>query len=292
MTLPRSNPPLPCAAPGTPAPEGACDSHMHILGAPGDGPMWDGRVEEPAQGWDVDAYLAAYRAQMARLNVARTIVVQSIIYGTDNSLTARAVAALGPDRARGIGLVTDAATDADLDRLVAQNIVGVRLNYVHGGVLSWEGVEAMAPRLADRGLHVQMLLQAERHLPDLAPRITALPVPVVLDHFAWPDVTVGADAPGVRALLGLLEAGDVYVKLSAPSRMTDLPSEALDALARRILAASPERCLWGADWPQIMLGEAERLDGGTALDVFDRACPDAATRKAVLVDTPARLYGF
>lgn len=292
MTLPRSNPPLPCTAPRTPAPKGACDSHMHILGGPEDGPMWHGRVEEPAQGWDFQAYLAAYRAQMAVLNVARTIVVQSIIYGTDNSLTARAVAALGPEHARGIGLVTDAATDADLDRLVAQNIVGVRLNYVHGGVLTWEGVEAMASRLADRGLHVQMLLQAERHLPDLAPRIAALPVPVVLDHFAWPNVGAGLDAPGVRALLGLLEAGDVYVKLSAPSRMADLPSDALDALARRMLGANPERCLWGSDWPQIMLGEAARLDGGTALDAFDRACPDAATRKAVLVDTPARLYGF
>ncbi|CTQ50402.1 amidohydrolase family protein [Jannaschia donghaensis] len=292
MALPRSDPPLPATAPAARAPTGACDTHIHMLGGPSDGPMWPARVEEPATDWDFDRYLAAYRAQMDRLGITRTVVVQSIVYGTDNSITARAVAALGRAHARGIALLPDEATDADLDALMPQGLCGVRLNYVHGGVLTWDGVEAMAPRLADRGLHVQMLLQADRHIEDLAARIAAMPVPVVLDHFAWPDIARGINDAGFRSLLPLVEAGHVHVKLSAPYRLTDAPFDALDPFAKALLDANPAQCLWGSDWPQIMLGGAVRVDGGTALDVFDRACPDAATRQAVLVDNPARLYGF
>lgn len=292
MTLPRSAPPLTAAAPRRRAPMGACDTHIHMLGGPADGPRWPDRVEDPAEDWDFDAYLAAYRTQMETLGIDRTIVVQSIVYGTDNSLVARAIDRLGRDRARGIGLVPDGATDAQLDALGPQGIVGVRLNYVHGGVLTWDGVEVMAPRLADRGLHVQMLVQADRHMAALAPRIAAMPVPVVLDHFAWPDVAAGLDEPGFRALLGLLETGKVHVKLSAPYRLVQAPFDMLDGHGRALVSANPERCLWGSDWPQIMLGGATRLDGGAALEAFDRVCPDDATRRAVLVDNPARLYGF
>ncbi|WP_179379506.1 amidohydrolase family protein [Jannaschia marina] len=292
MTLPRSAPPDAPTAPRRRAPEGSCDTHIHLLGGPGDGPLWPGRVEDPAEGWDFERYLAAYRAQMEALGIERTVVVQSILYGTDNRLTARAVSALGRDRARGIGLVTDGATDADLDALVETGLVGVRLNYVHGGVLSWEGVEAMAPRLADRGLHVQMLLRADQHMEDLAPRIAALPVPVVLDHMAWPDVARGRNDPGFEALLRLMEAGDVWLKLSAPYRIDSPPYAALEPLMAAALAANPTRCLWGSDWPQIMLGGADRIPSGAALDLLDAACPDEATRRAVLVDNPAALYGF
>ncbi len=292
MSLPRSELPLPARPPTRRAPKGACDAHVHMLGGAGDAPLREGRVEDPVEGMTFDGYLAAYRKQMAALGIERTIVVQSILYGTDNSITARAVAALGRDRARGIALVPDGATNAELDALRPAGLVGVRLNYVHGGVLTWDGVEAMAGRLADRGLHVQMLLRADRHMTDLAPRIAAMPVPVVLDHFAWPDMAAAVDEPGFRALLALLEREQVHVKLSAPYRLAAAPFDRLDAHAHALLEANPERILWGSDWPQIMLGGATRIDGGAALDAFDRICPDDATRQAVLVDTPAHLYGF
>ena len=290
MVLPHSAPPLAPTAPARRAPEGACDCHIHVLAD--DAPAWEGRVEDPAEGYGFDAYLDAYRAQMDALNVARTVVVQSILYGTDNDVTARAVAALGHDHARGIGLVTDAATDDDLDWLIAHNFEGVRLNYVHGGVLSWDGVEAMAPRLADRGLHVQMLLRADAHMADLAPRIAAMPVEVVIDHMGWPDIAAGVDEPGFRALRDLLDRRHVWVKLSAPYRFTAAPFDALDAHVAALLEANPLHCLWGSDWPQIMLGGAARADCGTLLDAFDRVCPDEEVRRAVLVDNPEQLFGF
>jgi len=292
MTLPRSDPPLPATAPARRAPEGACDTHVHMLGAPSDARLWDGRVEDPAEGWNFRDYIAAYRAQMTTLGTTHTVIVQSILYGTDNGLAARTIDTLGRETTRGIGLVTDTATEDQLDDLQSEGFEGVRLNYVHGGVLSWDGVEAMAPRLADRGLHVQMLLQADRHMAELAPRIAAMPVPVVLDHLGWPDLSKGVDEPGFRALLDLMEHGHVWVKLSAPYRFCATPFEAADAHVAAMLAANPLRCLWGSDWPQIMLGGAKRGAAGALLDAFDRVCPDDEVRQAVLVDNPARLYGF
>ena len=290
--LPRSEPPVPAAAPARPAPPGACDTHIHMLAAEAEAPMNRDRVEDPAAGWGSDAYLDAYRAQMAALGIDRTVVVQSILYGTDNAVTLRAVEALGREAARAVVLVTDDVTDAHLDALTAAGAVGVRLNYVHGGVLSWEGVEALAPRLAARGLHVQMLCMAHRHMADLAPRIAALPVPVVLDHMAWPDLSRGPDEPGFAALRRLVAEGHAWVKLSAPYRLCAAPFDAADAHVAALLEANPERCLWGSDWPQIMLADAARADGGALLDAFDRACPSDAVRARVLVENPAALYGF
>lgn len=292
MTLPRSDPPRAATQPRRRAPEGACDAHMHMLGGPSDADLWEGRVEDPAEHCSFDTYLTAYRAQMEALGLARTVVVQSILYGTDNSLAARAIAALGHDNARGIALITAGANDDTLDALARDGFEGVRVNRVHGGPLLWDDIEEMAPRLADRGLHVQLLLQAEAHLIDLAPRIAALPVPVVIDHMAWPDVAAGVDAPGFRALRDLLDRRKVWVKLSAAFRFGAAPFTATDAHVAALLEANPLHCLWGSDWPQIMLGDAVRGASGDLLDAFDRVCPDDEVRQAVLVDNPERLYGF
>ena len=143
--------------PSEPLPPDACDGHVHMVG--GEFPLWEGRVEDPGGG-DLAYWLDRYRLYLKTLGFTRGVIVQSILYGTDNSVTAAAVEALGRDRFRGVGLVSDAAGDAALDGLVDQGFQAVRLNYVHGGVLSFDGVAAMAPMLAERGLHVQMLIQA------------------------------------------------------------------------------------------------------------------------------------
>lgn len=291
MTLPHALPPRPALAPATRAPAGAVDAHVHMLAAPDQYPLYDGRVEDPAPGLDFDAYLAALRAQMDTLGMERTVIVQSIFYGADNRVTEAAVAALG-NAARGIGLVTDSATEAELDHFVTARLSGVRLNYVHGGVLSWAGVRAMAPRLAARGLHVQMLLNAHRHMDELAEDMAAMPVPVVLDHIGWPNLAAGTDEPGFQRLLRLVGDGHVWVKLSGVYRLCDAPYGAADKHVAALLAANPERCLWGSDWPHIMLADAGQPDGGTLLDAFDRVCPDGATRQRVLMDNPVALYGF
>ncbi|MEJ6397820.1 amidohydrolase family protein [Yoonia sp. 208BN28-4] len=271
------------------APENACDTHVHLLGGPDEFPLFDGRTEDPAQSYA--AYLADYKAQLAALGITRGVVVQSIFYGLDNTVTVQAVRDLGHGF-KGIGLLPDGADAAALDQFVEWNLKGVRLNYVHGGVLTWDGAKAMAPMLADRDMHIQMLMHADQHMEGLADDVRALPVPVVFDHIGWPDLSLGPDHPGFQALCRALADGDAYVKLSGLYRLCDAPYTQADAHVAALVAANPERCLWGSDWPHIMLNGAQMPQTTDLWQTFLRAVPDAATRNTILVDNPARLYGF
>lgn len=290
--LPRAQ--MPVSAPERPMfdlPKGACDTHVHMVAGPEDFPLWDGRVEDPAGG-DFDTWLDRFAKHQAVLGLERAVIVHSILYGADNSVTVETVRRLGPDVARGIGLVRDDVDDATLDRLATQNIVGVRLNYVHGGVLSWEGVKAMAPRLAERGMHVQMLLNTHRHLEDLAGDMARLPVPVVLDHFGWPDLSLGVDEPGFAALKRLVGDGQVWVKLSGTYRLCRAPYDQADEAILSLIQANAERCLWASDWPHLMLADADLPDAGQLLNRFLKLVGQSRTLSRILVDNPARLYGF
>lgn len=289
--LPRSELPAVPRPPETRAPAGGCDTHVHLLAAPEEFPLWDGRIEDPAEGTDFAAYLTRYRGHLETFGIERGVIVHSILYGPDNSVTVEAVRRMGPNF-RGIGLLPDDAPEADLDRFVDWNLAGVRLNYVHGGLLSWAGARAMAPALADRGLHLQMLCHAHQHMADLAPDIAALPVPVVFDHIAWPDLSLGVEDPGFQTLLRLVGDGHATVKLSGLYRLCGAPYDAADAHVAALVAANPDGCLWGSDWPHIMLNGATMPRAEDLWAAFLRAVPDPGTRARILVDAPARLYRF
>jgi len=274
--------------PGTLPPRGACDAHVHILSGRDEFELWEGRSEDPPPGRGLDDWLDLLNAHLSTLEIDRVVLVHSILYGTDNAVTLAALKRLG-DRARGVGLVSDDATAAELDRLADAGVRAIRLNHVHGGVISWAGVQRLAPMLAERGMHVQMLLHAHRHLDDLADGITALPCPVVLDHLAWPEL--GNDR-GLDTLERLVGDGHAVTKLSGIYRFSDAPWHAADPLVDRLVQANPDGILWGSDWPHIMLNGAPMPDAGMLLDAFFRAVTDSDARQKTLVDTPARLFGF
>ena len=283
-------PPAP-KAPARRAPPGACDAHVHLLAGASEFPLWDGRVENPAPGPDLDGWLALYRAHLDSLGFSRGLIVHSILYGSDNSVTIEAVRRMGAGF-KGVGLLPDGTAEAALDDFVACNMVAVRLNYVHGGVLTWDGARALAPALAERGLHIQMLAHADRHIASLADDIRRLPVDVVFDHIGWPADGLRTDSAGFQTLCALLAEGRVWVKLSALYRMCPRPYDATDDLVAELIAANPERCLWGSDWPHLMLADAQMPAAADLLDAFDRVVPDETTRKRILVDNPATLFGF
>lgn len=281
MSLPRAA--SPTASPQAPLsslPTGACDTHVHLIGD--DYPLSEKRVEDPPSG-TLDHWLTRYRAHLAHLGCTRGVIVHSILYGQDNSVTMEAVRQMGAGFT-GIGLAPDTATEADLDRLVDAGLRGVRLNYVHGGVLSWDGAKRLAPALAERGLHIEMLAHAHLHLAALAEDVRQMPVQIVFDHCAWPDLSSGLGA-GHAALCTLLAEEQAWVKLSAPYRYDGTP-----ALIESLVAANPARCLWGSDWPHLMLGGVPMPDAGALLNDFLTAVPDPAHRQAIFVDNPSRLY--
>ena len=170
-------------------------------------------------------------------------------------------------------------------------MVAVRLNYVHGGVLSWEGAKAMAPALAAHGLHIQMLLHADVHMEDLAQDIRDLPVPLVIDHLGWPSQALNSNTPGFQTLCALMAEGHVYTKLSAPYRMCNAPYDDIAACTKALISANPERCLWGSDWPHVMLNGAEMPVAADLLNAVDAMIPDARTRRTIFVEAPDALFG-
>ncbi len=271
-------------------PENACDSHVHLV-AGAEFPLWDGRVENPAPGPNFDEWLDKYRQHVHALGCARGVIVHSILYGTDNRVTLEAVKRLG-NGFKGVGLLPDDASERDMDTFAKANIKALRLNYVHGGVLSWDGAKALAPRLRSRGMHIQMLLNTHKHMAEIADDIRALPVPLVIDHMGWPDLKLGPDEPGFDIMRQLLAEGKIYVKLSALYRLCPPPYDQADEFVAKLLAANPDGLLWGSDWPHLMLADAEMPAGGAVMDTFLRTVTHPDHLQKILVDTPAKLFDF
>jgi len=224
------------------------------------------------------------------LGIERAVIVQPSVYGFDNACTAEAVRALGP-RGRGVCVLDDGVGEDDFAALDAAGFRGVRYNLVTPGGHGAAGLERMAERAAARGWHVQLYVHAAE-LVALAPRIAALPCPAVIDHMGQPDLKAGIDQPGFRALLELLLAGRAWVKLSGAYRVDPAVGHAAAApFARALINAAPDRCLWGTDWPHTRC-EIDPPDDGQLLDQLADWAPDEALWRAILVDNPAKLYGF
>ena len=279
---PHPNPRRPQAA----VPAGACDTHAHVFAPHGVYPYAERRPYTPAPGTD----LAAYRRTLRALGIEHAVLVHSNIYGPDNRATLDALAALAGS-ARGIALVTPAIDDAALRRLDACGMRGMRINLEFPGEMGLAEVEDMAPRLADLGWHLQVLVQTER-LPDIASRLRALPIAVVIDHMGLPAPERGIETAGLAALLDLLEHGHCWVKLSAPYYgNNDRPGYAFaTAVATRLLALRPDRMLFGTNWPHPHSSPAP--DDGDLIDWLAAVAGGRAQLHQVLVENPSRLYGF
>jgi D-galactarolactone isomerase len=274
------------AKPRLVAPPGACDTHMHI---------YDRRfpTAPTALITPPDAGVAAYRELCRRLGIERTVVVQPTTYGRDNRCTLDAIAALGPN-ARGIAVVDENATEVELERLTRAGIRGVRFHMLPGGALPWEILETLAAGVQPFGWHVQLQLDG-RELPEREALVRRLPGTLVIDHTGKFLEPVPPDHPAFKILLRLVDNGRTYVKLSAPYEVSKVgPPHYGDvgALAKALVHAAPERMLWASNWPHPSAPADRKPDDAALLDVLLDWVPQEATRRKILVDNPARLYGF
>lgn len=284
---PADRPKVPTTLP----PPGACDSHVHVLGGAADFALSENRPENPAGGRSWKDWLQMLDMHISTLELERVVVVQSMLHGTDNAITLDTLRHLG-SRARGVAMISEDADDALLTRLADAGIKAARMNLVHGGAIDWNGAKTLAPRLAAHGMHLQVLIEADHHMEQIAEDIRTLPVPIVFDHIGWPDVASGPRQAPVETLRRLLGEGRAYAKISGVYRFCDAPWDDADEIVASLVAANPEQCLWGSDWPHILLDGAEMPDAGLLVDAFHRAVTDAESRQKVWVDTPAALYGF
>jgi D-galactarolactone isomerase len=267
------------------APPGACDTHMHIYNRRFPKAA-TAKIDPP------DASVSEYLAMRTRLAIERTVVVQPSTYGKDNRCTLEAMAAIGPS-ARGVAVVDETVTDAELERLTKLGIRGIRFFMLGGGPLPWEILELMASRVAPFGWHVQLQLDG-RDLPDHEAILDRLASSLAIDHVGKFLEPVAPDHPGFRTLLRLLDNGRTWVKLSAPYETSKVGPPFYDdvgKLAKALVKAAPERMVWATNWPHPTPGVPKPDDAGM-LDMLLDWVPDETTRNKILVDNPATLYGF
>ena len=279
---------------------GGCDCHTHVFLDPGRYPYGAGRRYTPAE-----ASVEQLAALLSRLGLDRVVIVQPSVYGTDNSATLAGVRQLGPARARGIAGIDDRTSEAELQALAEAGFRGVRANLEMDGEADPGRAAATLRRIADRIAPLGWHIQIYAHLPliaALADVIPALPVTVVLDHFASARAELGPDQPGFDRVLDLIRTGRVYVKLSGAYRSSDTaPYRDVAPLARALIGAAPRQLVWGSDWPHPDVhgpagsGPADvrpglPIDDPAVLGLIDAWTDDPAVKRAILVDTPDRLY--
>jgi predicted TIM-barrel fold metal-dependent hydrolase len=283
-------------------PPGACDAHTHIFGDPAKFQFWPGRVYTPEP-----ASTAEMRTMHRTLHMDRVVIVQPSVYGTDNSCTMDAIRQLGA-RARGIAVIDDQTTDAQLDAMNRDGFRGIRLNLETAGQTDPAGArrrfEAAAERMSPRNWHIQMFTRLSV-IEGIHDQVMAAPIPVVFDHFGGAQAALGVGQPGFSALVDLVRSGKAYVKISGAYRASSQSPDFADAkpLAQALIAANPQRILWGTDWPHPdstppksrpvdVVTPLLQIDDGRLLNLLPVWTPDAALRKTILVENPARLYGF
>ncbi len=278
-------------------PAGACDCHTHIHGDPAKFPFFAGRIYTPETALP-EEMAALHKA----LHMQRVVIVTPSVYGTDNSATLYGMKARGAN-ARGVAVIDDRTPESELDAMGRAGVRGIRLNLATGGgndpSVGRERFQVAAERVKSRGWHIQMYtnLAVISSIKDL---VAASPVPVVFDHFGGAREDLGPQQPGFAELVELVRSGKAYVKISVtagprPDYTPFVP------LAKALIAANPERILWGTNWPHPNSGSGRKateltplfqVDDGLVLNLLPAWAPDPGTRKKILVDNPAKLYAF
>jgi 2-pyrone-4,6-dicarboxylate lactonase len=276
-------------------PPGACDTHFHVFGPPNLFPYAATRRYEPPAG-PIEYYLAMQRIT----GLERGVVVQPSAHGDDHAALLDAIAR-SAGRLKGVANMNAATSDAELDRLKAAGIVGARFSLMSDRPGDRAAIEAAIPRLQRLGWSLDLHIEAE-HLVANEAFIRSLPLTTIIDHMGRPEPSHGLGQPAFELMLDLLRDERFWVKISGLDKISDAPQANVPdgipfkdtiPFARACIAAAPDRCIWGTDWPHGNTFEPGTVpNDGALLDLLIEIAGDQATLSRILVDNPARLYGF
>jgi 2-pyrone-4,6-dicarboxylate lactonase len=283
----------PALPPAQPLPPLSCDSHLHVFGDPAAFPDRNPNPVHPSR----EASFADALRMHAAVGFGRGVFVQPANYTTDHSYLLEALERVPKGRYRATGIIDERVTDAELERLHAAGMRGVRFNFVAMFKMapSPRLLQRSIERIAQYGWYIKIFVGPEE-LPGLVEMLRAITaVPVVIDHMARLKPAGGARNPAHALVLDLLRRENFWVLLSNGARMSAQASGWDDVvpIGRELYTAAPDRCMFGTDWPHT---HSHHEGGGppesALIELLYRFLPDAAARQAVLVDNPARLHGF
>jgi D-galactarolactone isomerase len=266
------------------APENACDCHMHI---------YDSRFPVAANATlkPPNAVVDDYRLLQKRIGTTRNVVVTPSTYGTDNSCTLDALEKIGAI-ARGVAVVDTSVSDAELKRLANAGIRGIRFNLVQAGATTVDMLEPLSKRVTELGWHVQIHMLGDQ-IVKIEDVLQRLPSPIVFDHLGRIPQPAGVDHPAFATIRRLIDKGRTWVKLSGAYQDSKIGPPTygdVTTVAQAYVKMAPERMVWGSDWPHPT--EKEKPNDAVLFDLLAEWAPKEDTRRKILVDNPARLYGF
>jgi predicted TIM-barrel fold metal-dependent hydrolase len=279
------------------APPNSCDAHFHVFGPATRYPA--GGVNETLRYAPPLAPLVDYLALAGIMGFERFVFVQPSAYGRDNTCMLDAMREVGIARCRGIVDVDENAPDALLAEMDKLGVRGVRINVSPVKPLAPGFSETMRPRIerldarcAELGWHLDFLgpgWLTEESMPIFARMRCAFS----LAHMGMFRAEAGPDQPGFRKLIEILRHGDgrAWVKLTGAYRMATAPDYADAApMARALIEAAPDRLIWGSDYPHLSF--ADTVGSVQLFNLLGDWAPDEPTRRRILVDNPAALFGF
>jgi predicted TIM-barrel fold metal-dependent hydrolase len=271
----------------TKAPPNATDCHHHIY-------RTHFKVDPNSTLRPGDASVADYRLLQKRIGTSRNVIVQPSTYGIFNDGLIEALGECGPT-ARGVAVVNTSVTDDELKKLHAAGVRGVRFNLATpGGATNMEMLEPVAKRVAPLGWHIQFNMLADTAVA-AKDVLNRLPCPIVFDHLAHLPEPAGISHPAFAVVVDLLQKGKAWLKLSGAYADTKIgpPSYAdSTAVAQAYVKAAPDRLVWGSDWPHPTEQSKTLPDDALLFDLLAEWAPDEKARNLILVDNPAKLYGF
>jgi 2-pyrone-4,6-dicarboxylate lactonase len=266
-------------------PPNSCDSHCHVFGPAAKFPYAPGRRYTPQ-----DAPKETLAALHAHLGIERSVIVQASCHGKDNRAMLDAIAS-APHRYRGVAMIDDSFSDPDLEALHRGGVRGVRFNFVRhlGGTPDMDVFRRTTDRIKALDWHLVLHLDAPDIIP-LSDMIRKLPVSFIIDHMGRVPGKDGVTQPPLLALLELAKLERCWIKVTGSERISLPPYAEAVPIARAIAAAIPDRILWGTDFPHP--NATHEADEADLVDLIPQIVGDAAAQRKLLVENPARLYGF
>ncbi|MCU6618779.1 amidohydrolase family protein [Achromobacter sp. 77] len=276
-------------APAYRLPPGSCDSQFHVFGPADRYPVRPGAAYEMPSA-TIETALGLHRL----LGIQRGVIVQATTYGADHQVVLDGLAAAGPSyRGCANAVVLAECDDAYIQKLHDAGVRGARFTRQGLGI-------SMAPEVFDRAIaRIRELGWYAKFQPEpdgmmaQAAQFQNLEIPVLLDHMGRADPSAGAADPTRRLLESLLSRGNFWVMLSLTEKIsrTGEPWDDVIPLAQALIAANPDRVVWGSDWPHPVSVKATPNEG-RLLDQLARYAGDQDTLRKILVDNPEHLFGF
>jgi predicted TIM-barrel fold metal-dependent hydrolase len=266
-------------------PPGATDAHCHVFGPATKFPYAPNRRYTPE-----DAPREMLAALHDHLGVERAVIVQASCHGNDNAAMLDALA-WRPDRYRGVAILDDTIGGGDILKMHQAGVRGARFNFVKhlGGAPDMTVVHNVIKRIKPLGWHVVLHVDAPDIVP-LSDMIRALPLAFVIDHMGRVPAKDGVDQAPLKALLELAELDRCWIKVCGAERIDMPPYDKAVPIARRIVETIPDRVLWGTDFSHP--NPTHDCDEADLVDLVPFIAPTEDLQRKLLVDNPARLYGF